>query len=136
MSIGHKIRHWKETFQGNSAWFEPEMRLKMTLKFGKKTFVEIFAHNFLHEMMLEATWQAISKFKNKNIIAKGGKFSKKKINCRKSKKLFVFFFFENISFGFKLLCRFTVFVFQTELFIACHFCFQLVRPSNTSNIFL
>ena len=51
MSIGHKIRHWKETFEGNSVWFEPEMRLKMTLKFGKKSFVEIFAHNFLHEMV-------------------------------------------------------------------------------------
>ena len=46
MSIGHKIRHWKE----NSVWFEPEMRLKMTFNIWQETFCGNFCSNFLHEV--------------------------------------------------------------------------------------
>ena len=71
----------------------------MRLKFDKKSFVEIFAQNFLHEVVLEATWQAINKFKNKSRIAKGGKLPKSEVLSRV--KNICFFFFGNISFGFK-----------------------------------
>ena len=103
MSIGHETRHWKENFQGNSVWFKPEMRLKRTLKFGKKSFVESFTQNFLHEVVKawEATWQAINKFKNKNRVAKGGKVSKSDVLSQVKKICLFFFFLGNISFGFK-----------------------------------
>ena len=136
MSTGHEIRHWKENFQGNSVWFKPEMRLKRTLKFGKKSFVEISLRISCTRWCKPERQPGKLWISLKIELQREGNFQKA-MYCRKSKQFVCFFFFSEIlRLTLKLLCWCTVFVFQTELFIACHFCFQLLRPSNTSNIFL
>ena len=101
MSIGHKIRHWNENFQGNSVWFKPEMRLKRTLKFGKKSFVEILLRISCTrwckpERQPGKLWISL---KIKIELQREGNFQKA-MYCRKSKQ-FVCFFLGNTSFDFK-----------------------------------